>query len=126
MTKSPKRVLIVEDHEPTRRALRGIFRVRGYEVATAGTLAEALGLLDPPPDCIVLDLMLPDGHGEDLLRKVRADRLPTAVTVCTGLEDPARLRSVERLHPDALLVKPVDVDTMFASCEGRWVNDGSV
>ncbi len=126
MTKSPKRVLIVEDHDATRRALRGIFRVRGYDVATAATLTEALRLLDPPPDCIVLDLMLPDGRGEDLLRTVREANLPTTVTVCTGIEDLARLRGVERLRPDALLVKPVDVDTLFATCEGQWVDDGSV
>ena len=126
MMMSSRRVLIVEDHEPTRRALRGIFRVRGYDVTTAATVAEAMGQLDPPPHCIVLDLMLPDGQGEDVLRRVRAEKLPTTVTVCTGLEDLPRLRTVERLFPDAILIKPVDVDTLFKTCEGRWTDDESV
>jgi DNA-binding response OmpR family regulator len=123
---SAKRVLIVEDHEPTRRALRGLFRVRGYEVSTAGTVAEALASLDPPPSCIVLDLMLPDGRGEEVLRRVREAEMPTCVAVCTGVDDSARLKAIQRLRPDVFLVKPVDVDAILKTCEGRGAGGSGV
>jgi DNA-binding NarL/FixJ family response regulator len=56
-----------------------------------------------------LDLSLPDGVGETILRKVRDDNLKTRVTVMTGIDDSARLRRVRHLNPDALFKKPTDV-----------------
>jgi two-component system response regulator RegA len=60
-----RRLLIVDDHEPTRSALRTLFALKGWDVRVAGTLADGLGLLSPPPDCVLLDLMLPDGNGDE-------------------------------------------------------------
>lgn len=113
----PFRVLIVEDHEGTRKALRGIFLRRGYCVDTATTVAEALERLDPAPSCIVLDLMLPDGKGETILEKVRQENLPSRVAVCTGSLDSSRLAAVQRLKPQALLHKPVDFNELCRACD---------
>src|SRR5687767_618871 len=68
-----KRILIVDDDEPTRDILRLIFRRLGWEATAVGTIAEGMALLDrdPPPDGLLLDLDLPDGRGETVLRKVR-------------------------------------------------------
>src|SRR4051794_11479036 len=78
-TMSRKRVVIVEDHGPTCDTLRRIFTRQGWDACTATTMVEGLTCLDPPPDCVVLDLMLPDGEGEAILRKIRADSIPTRV-----------------------------------------------
>ena len=67
-------ILIVEDNAVTRRALQALFKSRGWAVSVAETVAEGLAQLDPPPDVIVLDLMLPDGDGEEVLREVRSRR----------------------------------------------------
>src|SRR5690349_13176265 len=64
-------LLIVEDHQATRRSLAALFRRSGWDVAEATNVAEGLAKLDPPPDFIVLDLMLPDGGGEVVLERVR-------------------------------------------------------
>jgi DNA-binding response OmpR family regulator len=53
-------------------------------VATAATVAEALDLLDPAPACAMLDLRLPDGGGETVLREIRARALRTRVAVFSG------------------------------------------
>ena len=112
------RVLIVEDDHPTRLALRTVFFRRGWQVATAATVNEGIAGLDPAPDCIVLDLELPDGGGEAILRKVRADHVPTRmVAVATGVSDPNRLAVVRDLHPDLLLCKPLDADVLLRVCE---------
>jgi DNA-binding response OmpR family regulator len=100
------RVLIVEDHPSTREALVRIFAAKGWDVCTAATLEEGLECLDPPPDCVVLDLNLPDGAGETVLRKVRAEGLPIRVFVYTASYDPVRLSSVSSIGPDAVFLKP--------------------
>jgi DNA-binding response OmpR family regulator len=114
-----RRLLIVEDHEPTRHLLDLFFRRRGWETSAAGTLAEGLSLLDsaPSPNCLLLDLDLPDGRGEVLLQKVRRDRLPVRVTICSGMGDPNRWSTVWRLAPEALFQKPVNLADVCRVCE---------
>jgi CheY-like chemotaxis protein len=108
---STHRVLIVEDHEPTRNILRMIFQRKGWSTLAAGTVAEGLAYLgrEPRPDCVLLDLDLPDGRGEDVLERVRADHLPIRVAVCTGNGDRVRWRGIQRYHPEAVIQKPVDL-----------------
>jgi DNA-binding response OmpR family regulator len=106
-------MLIVEDDWTTHDALRRIFIRKGWEVLSALTVAGGLALLDPPPDCLILDLMLPDGEGEEVLRKIRDDRLGTRVAVCTAMSDPSRLAVVEGMDPEALLRKPIDLAKVY-------------
>ena len=111
------RVLIVEDHDGMRMALCGLFRKVGWEVVGVGTVAEGLAALDSPHDCALVDLNLPDGQGEAIVRKVKAAQLPTCVTViCTATADEARIKAVEALGPQALLRKPVEFGDLFAAC----------
>jgi DNA-binding response OmpR family regulator len=112
-------LVIVEDHEATRRAMSRLLASEGWQVRSAGTVAEGLDLLTPEPDCLILDLMLPDGDGESILRRVREAGLQTRVAVTTGEGDEARLEAVRRLRPDALLRKPVDFGEVCRTCEGR-------
>lgn len=111
MPEHRNRILIVEDHEPSRSILQRIFALTldGWDVVEAGTIGEGLGQLDPPPECIVLDLQLPDGRGESILRRVREGHLPTRVVVNTGMTDDApRMDAVRDLEPEAVIHKPLD------------------
>ncbi len=89
---------------------------QGWSVAEVSTVAEGLGSLDPAPDWVVLDLMLPDGDGETVLKKIRNDHLPSRVAVCTGAGDPARLAGVVALGPDLILSKPIDIFALLGAC----------
>jgi DNA-binding response OmpR family regulator len=109
------RLLIVENHVATRNLLQAIFQGEGWEVSTVGTVAEGLARLDPVPAGLILDMDLPDGGGETVLQRVRDDGLPTRVAVCTGLCDTDRRAKVERLSPDAFLMKPIDIDDLFTA-----------
>jgi CheY-like chemotaxis protein len=100
-------ILVVNDHASTRRALVAIFRRKGCRVDAVATLAEGLALLDPPPCCIILDLLLPDGGGEWILVKVRQECPQTRVFVTTACLDRQRLQAVRALGPEALLIEPV-------------------
>jgi DNA-binding response OmpR family regulator len=85
----PRRILLVEDDGPTRRALRGILMRMGWEVGVADTVSKAIAQLRlrPAPTCLILDLMLPDGRGEEVLEFVREQstrRDPLASCTCRG------------------------------------------
>ena len=101
---------MVEDDGASRGALVALFRRLGFDVDSASTLAAATAKLAavPPPDFVILDLMLPDGNGIDLLRHVRAAGLPVRVAVTTGVFDWHLLDDVRKLSPDRLYQKPVD------------------
>jgi DNA-binding response OmpR family regulator len=111
-----RHLLVVEDDLASRRAIRTVFTLRGWDVSSVATVTEALRLLDPPPDCVLLDLMLPDGEGEAVLRAVRNRNLPTRVVVTTGSSDPDRLRDLDRMGPDAVLNKPLNVNDVCRAC----------
>jgi DNA-binding response OmpR family regulator len=90
MSMGRNRVLIVEDHRGFRFALGGLFRRVGWDVEAVGTVAEGLAALEPPPGCAAVDLDLPDGDSEALVRRVKE---ATCVTVIgTGTDDEARIR----------------------------------
>jgi DNA-binding response OmpR family regulator len=101
------RLLLVEDDRATSAALKGILTLRGWDVTVAMTLAQAKSEINGNADlgAVVLDLMLPDGAGEELLETLRARGVPVAVT--TGVDDLERIARVEELEPTAILRKPI-------------------
>jgi HAMP domain-containing protein/CheY-like chemotaxis protein len=87
LSRQPKNLLIVEDNHIQRQNL--IDLLAGEDVATesAGTAAEALEKLKSKPfDCLVLDLMLPDMSGIQLLEKIKSEvgLLQLPIIVHTG------------------------------------------
>jgi DNA-binding NtrC family response regulator len=78
-------VLFVDDDAAFRRILAGELERQRFAVTTAGSGAEALGLLDQAaPDVVLLDLQLPDMSGLDVLKQVRDRRPLSDVIVLTG------------------------------------------
>src|SRR5690348_10438978 len=100
------RVLVVEDDTAACDALLRLLDHHQWVVTVANSVAEAMESLHPPPHCILLDLTLPDGGGEEVLRKVRREGLPSKVVVTTGTSDPVRLAMVKGMDVDALFHKP--------------------
>jgi DNA-binding response OmpR family regulator len=110
-------VLVVEDDLTARRAITLILRKLGFAPSEAATVAEALRkLTDRRPEWVLLDLMLPDGYGTEILRAIRiaaeAGETPPRVCVITGcgtdLVTEARLLGAEQV-----LTKPLDVDRLL-------------
>src|SRR4051794_9977496 len=90
----PRRVLIVEDDNDNRDALVLLCRSIGHVCLCAASRAEALAMLvGRPPDLIVLDLMLPDGSGVEVLRVIRTHHFPARVAIVTGA-DPVDIEEV--------------------------------
>jgi DNA-binding NarL/FixJ family response regulator len=70
-------------------------------------------MLNQGPDFLILDLRLPDGSGQSILQKIRDEGLTTRVAVTTGTDDANQVRVVENLHPEAFLLKPVNVAVLW-------------
>jgi CheY-like chemotaxis protein len=63
------RILLVEDHEPTRNALTILLLRRHYKIFAAGSLAEARKIVGKEKiDFVISDIGLPDGNGNDLMK----------------------------------------------------------
>src|SRR3954453_22122588 len=73
------RVLIVEDDPHSRKVIAALFVRSGWEAIEAATVAEGMAGLAPVPECIILDLSLPDGGGETILKKILGDEIPIRV-----------------------------------------------
>jgi two-component system KDP operon response regulator KdpE len=82
------RVLVVEDEPQIARSLRAILRSAGYDVTEASTAAAALeSAALRPPDAVLLDLLLPDGNGLDVCRRLREwSQVPVLVVSAVGDE----------------------------------------
>ncbi len=109
------RVLVVEDDDAVRSAIRRALILAGYDVLQAGT--GNAGLLEAEsatPDAIVLDLGLPDIDGMEVCRRLRAsgNRIPILMlTARDAVED--RVDGLEA-GADDYLVKPYDVRELRA------------
>lgn len=99
--------------------MRALLTRRGWAVEVATSVVDALPLLDNGPDWVILDLMLPDGDGTDILRKIRAEKRQTRVAVTTGSCDSAVLKAVDALQPDLFLIKPISLPDLFEGMDGR-------
>jgi two-component system OmpR family response regulator len=121
MAAAKPRVLVVEDDPDSYNALSKILKHVGYDTLGAATLAEAIPPLDqaPPPRFVILDLILPDGNGNDLLKQIREKNLPIKIAIITGTDDKAILDITRSLKPDALFVKPLNVPRVLA-----WLRQG--
>ena len=116
----PLRVLLVEDDEVDRIAIRRTFRrhggaVRLVEVGAAVEMRVALA--STQFDCALLDQGLPDGNGLDLIREIATvTNQNTAVVVLTGVDDEARaLRALSEGADDYLVKSRMDDYTLLRS-----------
>lgn len=113
-------VLVVEDDPFTARRLHRLLVLRGISrVAFATTVTEALGLLWPPPDWVILDVNLADGPSLAVLEAIRGAGLPTRVVVSSATKDAALMAAFAALKPVAILPKPLNPALLPIGLEER-------
>jgi CheY-like chemotaxis protein len=95
-----------------RRAITLILSRLGFATSEATTVAEAIDALSSKPDWILLDLMLPDGSGADVLRKVGTTSPATRTCVVSGCCR-TRLDEARRLGAHHVLPKPLEVGRLI-------------
>ncbi len=112
------RVLVVDDDEGIRVALRRFLGTKGYEATEAGTAAEAeAALLRTAPDLVLLDLCLPDGDGVELIPSLRSACPGVAVVVLTGHGSVEVAVEAIKAGAEQFLTKPVDMEALLLVVE---------
>jgi len=114
------RILIVDDDEPFRLALRNAFLRRGYEVSLAGSPAEVdAAVQEGLPQYAVVDLRMPGGSGLDVVKSLRALPKPPQVVVLTGYGTIGTAVEAVRLGAVNYLNKPADAEEIEAALQGK-------
>jgi two-component system KDP operon response regulator KdpE len=112
------RVLVVDDEPSILRVVAANLRARGYEALTASSGNAALTVIEAQePDCIVLDLGLPDVGGLEVLRRLRA-WTTTPVVILTAVDDQHRRATALDLGADDYVTKPFAMTDLLARVRG--------
>ena len=111
---SALRILVVDDEPQILRALQTSLRAAGYEVESAGDAAGALAAAAAhPPDAIILDLVLPDGTGTEVARRLREwTNVPILLLSVVG-DDHEKVAALDA-GADDYVTKPFSVDELLA------------
>ena len=113
------RILIVEDHTPTRMAMSRLIRQAGAEVTTARDGEEGLGyLLTQRFDVLLTDLRMPKMDGFELLNHCNTlppSHRPARVIAISGEYEASALHG----QPVAFLPKPFDVEALLSMLGGK-------
>ena len=110
MSPSSHKLLVIDD-EPDLRTLYELTLLReGYDVDTAGTVAEAMQCLQAGPyACVISDMRLPDGQGLDVIRWLEAQQRSDKVIVITAYGSAENAVSALKAGAYDYLTKPVDL-----------------
>ncbi|MEO5588984.1 MAG: response regulator, partial [Gemmatimonadaceae bacterium] len=113
-----RRILVVDDHEDNVEVLRARLEARGYEVEGVNDGQAALDVVDRwCPDLILLDVMMPDMDGLEVVRRLKANTsLPfIPVIMQTALDSTERMVAGLEAGADDYVTKPIN----FAELEAR-------
>jgi DNA-binding NtrC family response regulator len=112
------RVLIIEDDRDSAEFLKLLVEPRGYLVRTAGTGQEARDSLTTwRPELVLMDMMLPDAQGLDLLRHFRETSPETQIIMVTGYGSVPKAVEAMEAGAFSFIEKPVDVGILMAMLE---------
>jgi len=118
MTNKARRIAVVDDDRFVLRALRRLLRAAGFEVDTYESGASFLmAVADHEPDCLVLDLHMPQTSGFEVQAHLTDSGKRIPVVVITGDDTPeARLRALS-LGAECYLRKPVEKSVLLPAID---------
>lgn len=118
---SPARpnVSVVDDEQPILKALSRLLRADGFEVQvfTSG-LAFLSSLQTQRPDCVLLDLHMPELSGLEVQARLHQEHVDVPVIAITGRDDPGLCERVLNAGAAAYLTKPLEEEDLV-----RAIND---
>lgn len=122
----PIRVLTVDDEHAITELLSMAMRYEGWEVSTAASGTEAVRIAHQvKPDVLVLDMMLPDFDGLEVMRRVRADQPDVPVIFLTARDEvPDRVGGLTA-GGDDYVTKPFSLEELVARLRGLLRRTGA-
>ncbi len=127
MSSPQKLILVVEDEPDTAEMFAEMMRLNGFRVVKTYYSASAMGILSQAkPDVVVLDLMMPDVSGMEVLKFVRRepelDHVPVVVVSAKSM--PADIREALEAGATFYLTKPVAYGDLMNAVE-KAIDGGS-
>ncbi|MDX3774098.1 phosphate regulon transcriptional regulator PhoB [Chromatiaceae bacterium AAb-1] len=112
-----RRILVVEDEAPIRDMLCFVLEQNGYQASTAEDVDSAINMLvEPYPDLVLLDWMLPGGSGIQIAKKMKQHKLtrniPIIMITARG-EEEDKVRGLE-VGADDYVTKPFSPKELMA------------
>ncbi|MGE9296988.1 MAG: response regulator [Puniceicoccales bacterium] len=113
---TPLTILVVEDHDVVRRGLRNL--VEDEEdltlVGEAGTCTEALNLYEATkPAVVLLDIMLPDGNGVELCRRLKESTHQARILILTSCDEETKIFDAFSAGADGYALKTANGETLL-------------
>lgn len=106
-----RRLLIVDDDNALRRTLARSMESRNFDVTVAESVADAMmQIANTPPDYAILDLKLEDGHGLEVVEKLRSVRPECRIIILTGFGNIATAVAAVKAGALDYLPKPANPD----------------
>ncbi|MFT5522020.1 MAG: DNA-binding response OmpR family regulator [Enterobacterales bacterium] len=114
-----KQIFIVDDDKQLLSLLRDICEIEGWLVEVASNITQAKKLLETyQADCFVIDLKLPDGDGNDLIKHLRTCHSAPILAISGAGQDghSFTLAATSQLGADYHLGKPFEPDELIIEC----------
>jgi DNA-binding response OmpR family regulator len=103
-------LLLVEDDSATARAMIRLMETVGVRVEWVATKKDGIAALSRVPSIVILDLMLPDGSGVEVLEAIRSTKLRSKVGIVSATADADVFGRLLAAKPDAIFPKPLDFE----------------
>ena len=111
---SPHSILICDDEERIRESLGGLLKDHGYDVATAPSSSECLEMVAAHDfDLVILDIVMPDMDGIEVLDRIKRMGKDTEVIMITGYADKEKAVATFRLHAYDFIEKPFETKAIL-------------
>lgn len=115
-----KKILVIEDNHAILDVITLILQSESYKVTGLNKSIDMMANIEEhQPDLLILDIMLPDGDGRDLLKQLRTNGPTTGLPV---LMISAKYTAQNIQHgeykPNGFLPKPFDIDELLDRIEG--------
>jgi two-component system OmpR family response regulator len=112
-------ILVVDDSPEMLRYLRLLLEIDSYQVETVSNGADALRRIREgcAPAVVLLDLQMPGMDGLKTLRRLLKLQADLNVIMCSGVDDPAKIRRATLLGAKAYLIKPIQHLYLSAALE---------
>jgi two-component system, NtrC family, response regulator HydG len=118
MTRSPVRILVVDDDAGARKALVELLSSHGFQLDSAADGAAALERISElPPDVLITDLDMPRLDGMGLLKELRERELDLPTLVVTSASEVASAVAAMRAGAADYITKPIDFDSLLLAVE---------
>ncbi|MFC5905615.1 response regulator transcription factor [Streptacidiphilus monticola] len=123
---SPVRVLVVDDEAPLADLLSMALRYEGWKARTAGDGAAALRTArEFRPDAVILDVMLPDLSGLEVMRRLRAEQPDVPVLFLTAKDAVEDRIAGLTAGGDDYVTKPFSLEEVVARLRGLLRRSGA-